>query len=79
MGNINFMSVAAAIFFFWMAWHVNHKRATNPSAMPRLKALMNLFGEVLGARVHWCIYVVMPFLLGVMLVLNALRGRGIFN
>jgi hypothetical protein len=48
MGNINFLSVAFAIFFFWMAWHVRNKRATNPSGMPRLQVFKRKWGESLG-------------------------------
>ncbi len=79
MGNINFLSVAFAIFFFWMAWHVRQKRATNPSGMPRLQVFKRKWGETVGDRVHWCLYVALPFLLALMMVANALRGRGPFS
>ena len=76
MGNINFLSIAFAIFFFWMAWHVRNKRATNPSGMPRLQIFKRKWGDVVGDRVHWCLYVALPFLLALMTTAKLIHGQG---
>lgn len=78
MGNINFISLALAVLAFGLSGFITHKRATNPSGMKRLEALKSLFGDAFGSRAHWLVYVVLPFLMGIMFTINGLRGRGPF-
>jgi hypothetical protein len=47
--------------------------------MPRLQVFKRKWGESLGDRIHWCLYVALPFLLAIMMVGNALRGKGPFH
>ncbi|MCS6766043.1 MAG: hypothetical protein MO847_06280 [Candidatus Protistobacter heckmanni] len=75
LGNINLWSIFVGCVAFYMSFFVSRKRATNPSAMRRLNAMKSMLGDAMGTRFHWIVYVALPFLLGIMFVVNGLRGR----
>ncbi len=78
MGNINFLSVAFAIFFSgWLACEEQTRHQSFRHAAPA--GVQAQVGRYHGRRVHWCLYVALPFLLALMMVANALRGRGPFS